>query len=115
MAPELVRSEESYLERTQSTDVYAFGMVIFEIFSGKFPFANIQDTVDVIGQISSGVRPERPERPAEATEVGLTDEMWKIAEDCWQADRDRRPQIAEVLLPLGLIYVSGLQARNQIT
>lgn len=39
---------------------------------------------------------ERPSKPENALELGLSDEVWKLLEDCWQTDRTSRPSIKDV-------------------
>ena len=39
---------------------------------------------------------ERPSKPANALELGLSDEVWKLLEDCWQTDRISRPSVRDV-------------------
>ena len=40
---------------------------------------------------------EKPTKPANALELGLSDKIWKLLEDCWQSDRTLRPSIKDVL------------------
>ena len=44
---------------------------------------------------------ERPIRPQEAQELGLTDLVWEMAVRCWEKDRALRPTVTEVV---GLLY-----------
>jgi len=39
---------------------------------------------------------ERPSKPANSLELGLSDRVWKLLEDCWQLNRTSRPPIAGV-------------------
>jgi len=39
---------------------------------------------------------ERPSKPANALELGLSDEVWKLLEDCWKTDRFSRPSVRDV-------------------
>ena len=39
---------------------------------------------------------ERPSKPANALELGISDRVWKLLEDCWQADRFSRPLVRDV-------------------
>jgi len=39
----------------------------------------------------------RPTKPANALELGLSDKVWKLLEDCWQTDRTSRPSTEDVL------------------
>ena len=39
---------------------------------------------------------EKPSKPANALELGLSDKVWKLLEDCWQTDRALRPSTRDV-------------------
>lgn len=78
---------------SKAADVFAFGMFAVEVFTGKIPFKG-QRKEAVALRISRG---GRPEMPANAQAVGLTDEMWKLFEGCWQQDPETRPTMEEVV------------------
>lgn len=40
---------------------------------------------------------KRPSKPANALELGLSDKIWKLLEDCWQTQRTLRPSVRDVL------------------
>jgi len=40
---------------------------------------------------------ETPLKPVNALEIGLSDEVWKLLEDCWQTERTLRPSVKNVL------------------
>jgi len=44
--------------------------------------------------ITSG---QRPSRPQEAQELGLTDSVWDMTLRCWQQDPTCRPTVTEVV------------------
>ncbi|EMD36911.1 hypothetical protein CERSUDRAFT_50977, partial [Gelatoporia subvermispora B] len=95
-APELLDPELFGLDHvrlTRASDVYSFGMVTWEIFTGQFPFRKLRDPV-VIRKVCAN---DRPQRPLEARTFGLCDEVWAMAESCWQRDPSQRPSIASVL------------------
>jgi hypothetical protein len=50
----------------------------------------------VIAKTIMGQRPKRPE----ASELGLSDDVWSLVEECWQKEADLRPQTDSVLLRL---------------
>jgi hypothetical protein len=68
-------------------------MFAVEIFTGKIPFGG-QRNEAVVVRISRG---GRPEMPGNAQEVGLTGEMWKLLESCWQQNPEKRPTMEEVV------------------
>ena len=43
---------------------------------------------------------ERPARPQEKLELGLTDPVWDITARCWDQDPAKRPNMVEVIRPI---------------
>jgi len=78
---------------SKPADVFAFGMFAVEVFTGKIPFEE-QKNEAVVLQISRG---GRPVMPTNAQAVGLTTEMWKLLESCWQQNPKKRPTMDEVV------------------
>ncbi|EMD36221.1 hypothetical protein CERSUDRAFT_65939 [Gelatoporia subvermispora B] len=96
-APEILDPERFGLMRAQSTvasDVYSFAMVAWEVFTGLLPFHDCSHIGSISWRIQTGVRPERP--TADALELGLTDEVWDLMEQCWQAEPRVRPGVDEI-------------------
>ena len=63
MSPELLHPNQFGLKDsrpTRESDCYALGMVIYEVLSGKAPFAALKDFM-VMRKVTDGERPERPE------------------------------------------------------
>ncbi|KAG6816780.1 hypothetical protein H0H87_003043 [Tephrocybe sp. NHM501043] len=104
-APELfdLNSDED-VPNTVFSDVYAFGCVCYEVFTGNIPFHNIFRDATVTLQVQSGKRPLRPEDSSVSwLEWGLTESIWLLMEDCWNAAVNERPSVEQVigrLLPL---------------
>ncbi|KAJ7191425.1 kinase-like domain-containing protein [Mycena pura] len=89
MAPELLMGS---LPRTPS-DMYAFGMTIYELYLNENPFATLaySDYIELV--VRSGVRPQRPD----AHECPRFDSsLWDLAQRCWAADPKARPSAAHV-------------------
>ena len=97
LAPEIVnpprKGGNMPVWESKAADVFAFGMLAVEVFTGKIPFEE-QKSEAVALCISQGGRPEIPEN---APVVGLTGEMWKLLEGCWQQNPKKRPTIEEVV------------------
>ncbi|KDQ21213.1 hypothetical protein BOTBODRAFT_195567 [Botryobasidium botryosum FD-172 SS1] len=93
LAPELVEQDVS-VPRTTSTDVFSFGRTIVQIITGNPPF--YLDDAHVIFRLRNGAKPTRPENNSPAH--GLTDEMWELADRCWNMDPEMRPTIHEVAI-----------------
>jgi len=51
---------------------------------------------------------ERPTRPQEAQELGMTDSMWDMTVRCWHQDPAQRPTMTEVIERLRELLVSSL-------
>ena len=79
--------------QTKQSDCYAFGMVIYEVLSGKVPFSQNHGYA-IIGGIIKG---ERPRRPQGEEGMLFTDDIWSILEHCWKASPGDRPSVEHVL------------------
>jgi len=117
MAPELLAPSRFGLEGavpTQEADIYAFGLVILQVsllycchllsfltfcqvLIGRQPFPDMK-LPELVFRVSSGLRPEKP---ANAEVIGVSDSLWELIEKCWVDDRMRRPQIEEVVAGVG--------------
>lgn len=85
---------------SKTADVFAFGMLGVEVYTGKVPFEGEKDQVVVL-RIPHGARPEMPRN---SQEVGLSVEMWQLFENCWQHSPGSRPSMKGVVRRLrGLI------------
>ncbi|KAF7358835.1 Kinase-like protein [Mycena sanguinolenta] len=84
MAPELLSGS---LPRTPS-DVYAFGMTLYELYTDEVPMAMVShgDFIEVVFRL--GVRPDRPD---EDECPRMNDGIWGLAERCWAKDAKVRP------------------------
>ncbi|KZO99037.1 kinase-like protein [Calocera viscosa TUFC12733] len=91
-APELILPEQYDLTAwscfTPAVDIYAFGMVIYELYTGQPPFSDVRG-YNLLSSIINGLRPVRP--GSELLAGGVSDTMWTIAEDCWKGDLKQRP------------------------
>ncbi|KZT18079.1 kinase-like protein, partial [Neolentinus lepideus HHB14362 ss-1] len=77
MAIEFTNSEEN-VGPTKYSDIWAFGMTVLALLSGRPPFANIANDVAVIISISRGWHPSRPPEIDEA--------IWNSAGSATQCD-----------------------------
>ena len=98
---------------TKESDVYALGMVIYEVRIFVYtlrrrwaqeaePRQVLCDTWVFEGldrfraaiEVLNGTRPAKPENIAS---LGFTSGLWEIVEQCWLADRNARPTLSTVL------------------
>ena len=63
-----------------------------KVLTGTLPFGNITGPEVVFKVVGGG----KPSKPANALELGLSDRVWKLLEDCWHNDRKRRPPVKDV-------------------
>ncbi|KDQ51474.1 hypothetical protein JAAARDRAFT_199121 [Jaapia argillacea MUCL 33604] len=71
-APELL----SETIHTQASNVFAFGCLIIQIFTGQPPFPYIKDDTKVGLALSMGERPSRPTSPQMILDTTMNDELW---------------------------------------
>ncbi|KAG6835339.1 hypothetical protein H0H93_002524, partial [Arthromyces matolae] len=117
-APELFSPDNT--SNSMESDVYAWGCVCFEvklmafafpglntdirlqILTGLVPFSHMQNDFAVMMHVSSGGRPARPEHLNSI--FGMTDEMWPLMEQCWDADPRKRPSSRDIVYRLSLNF-----------
>ncbi|KAJ6480736.1 kinase-like domain-containing protein [Mycena vitilis] len=89
MAPEVLMGSRYRV----TSDVYAFGMTFYELYTDETPLFNIPytDLVDVV--VHQGVRPERPDS-GDGRE--MQEELWVLAEQCWVPDPHKRPTATQL-------------------
>ena len=96
MAPELLLPTKFGLTKgvpSKEADIYALGMTIYQVLTGKLPFSQ-RRKARVMYAVMLG---ERPAKPENAEEIGMTDVVWDLLRGCWEEERTTRPNVAEVL------------------
>ena len=96
MSPELLHQSQSDIKGsgpTKESDCYALGMVVYEVLSGKVPFAPLKDFI-VMQKVVEGGHPERPEGVEGSW---FADGLWGMLNQCWESQLKSRPSIKAVL------------------
>jgi len=96
MSPELLDPERFGLKKsrlTKESDRYALGMVVYEILSGRTPFAPHTEAV-VMLKVLAG---ERPERPQGSRRAWFGDGIWAMLDLCWKPQPHERPSLDTIL------------------
>ncbi|KAF0476163.1 kinase-like protein [Gigaspora margarita] len=83
------------IQRNKKSDIYSFGVILWEISSGRPPFesvkisggTNIRD-IAILIQIRQGIR----EQPIE----GTPNSYIQLYKRCWDYNPDLRPSIEEI-------------------
>ncbi|KAF8602659.1 kinase-like protein [Ceratobasidium sp. AG-I] len=91
-APEVL---ENKVQCSKEADVFALGMTLLEIISGRPPYANIKGDAAVIYAIVDKKEiPKRPTRiPSESKKGDL---LWSLLQECWAFNPRNRPGAAKV-------------------
>ncbi|KAG6917342.1 hypothetical protein DXG01_002913 [Tephrocybe rancida] len=113
-APELfdVDSDEE-VQNSVFSDIYAFGCVCYEIFTGKVPFYHITRDATVTLQVKSSKRPLRPEElDISWQKWGLTQHIWSLMEDCWKATPVERPTVDDLIERLAQLVGQDERSRS---
>ena len=97
LAPEIItparkRGTTPVIE-SKAADVFAFGMLAVEVFTGKIPFEGQGNEAAVLRILKGG----RPEIPGYAEDIGLTVEMRNLIESCWRQNPKKRPTMEQVV------------------
>jgi len=108
MAPELLNPDkygEKTSRPTKPADIYAFGMVIYEVLTGYDPFYD-QDlgTLQLVCRVVNGLRPTRP---SNAEDIGFGSGTWGLVKECWREKSKKRPTVERVLA-----YLAGVAASS---
>ena len=96
MAPELLFPAKFGLSKevpSKEADVYVFGMTVYQVLTGKWPFFPRRETEVMLAVVSG----ERPPKPENAEGTGMTEVVWELLRECWREDRTTRPSISNIL------------------
>ena len=86
-APEVLNAARA---PTAASDVWAFGMTLVEVFTGKRPFDDVRRDVQVSYAVAyHGLLPERPAEWA-------TDRLWDAMLGCWHLEPEKRTSVSAV-------------------
>ncbi|KAG6841817.1 hypothetical protein C0991_006701 [Blastosporella zonata] len=90
-APELHQTESDdaieaspVIHNTEMSDVFAWGCLCYEIFTGLLPFQNIRSPPTIILRILQGHVPSRPKAESSVwIKYSLNEAIWELMEKCW--------------------------------
>ncbi|KAG8895267.1 hypothetical protein FRC01_012472, partial [Tulasnella sp. 417] len=98
--------------RCFASDVYAFGITIAEVLTGKVPFHDLfVDAAVMLAVMQNGVRP-RP-FPTHSPTGESYQRIWNIAARCWRKDPNTRPTMKQVFESFVVTATSDVDAEEE--
>lgn len=85
MAPEVFK----HRKYDKTVDVFSFAMILFEMLEGDPPMSNYE-AYEAAKYVAEGHRPMFRSK-------GFTPELKELTEQCWAADKSKRPSFLEIL------------------
>ncbi|RGB41337.1 kinase-like domain-containing protein, partial [Rhizophagus diaphanus] len=84
MAPEIFQGQKY----TEASDIYSFGMIMWELMTGRRPFWDRNHDTELIIDICDGLRPPIVTNAPEG--------YIELMEECWHLDPSKRPLITDI-------------------
>eukprot|EP00898_Chlorokybus_atmophyticus_P008420 jgi/Chlat1/857/Chrsp104S01193 len=85
MAPEVIEHKPY----NHKADVFSFGIVVWELLTGKVPYTDMSPLQAAVGVVQKGLRPPIPR--------GTHPLLVQLMEACWQSVPSQRPEFNEIL------------------
>ncbi|KAL8129038.1 hypothetical protein V2J09_018193 [Rumex salicifolius] len=92
LAPEIIAGDPESVTETWMSNVYSFGMVIWEMVTGEAAYSAYSPVQAAVGIAACGLRPEIPKDCPQVLKSLMT--------KCWNICPSKRPEFSEVLVIL---------------
>ncbi|MCO5550435.1 hypothetical protein L7F22_003922 [Adiantum nelumboides] len=84
MAPEVIE----HRPYDRKADVFSFGVVLWELLTGKLPYDHLTPLQAAVGVVQKGLRPTIPKN--------IHPRLAELLPRCWQQDPAERPEFSEI-------------------
>ncbi|KAF9596673.1 hypothetical protein IFM89_012872 [Coptis chinensis] len=89
LAPEIIAGDPESVTETWMSNVYSFGMVVWEMVAGEAAYAALSPVQAAVGIAACGLRPDIPKDCPQILRSVMT--------KCWNSCPSKRPQFSEIL------------------
>ncbi|PKC07779.1 kinase-like protein [Rhizophagus irregularis] len=96
MAPEIFQGQKY----TKASDIYSFGMIMWELMTGRRPFWDRNHDTELIIDISDGLRPP--------IVTNAPNGYIELMEKCWHSDPEKRPHATDTYDKIDKMYLEEL-------
>ncbi|WOL04614.1 serine/threonine-protein kinase STY46 [Canna indica] len=92
LAPEIIAGDPECVTETWMSNVYSYGMVLWEMITGEAAYSSYSPVQAAVGIATCGLRPEIPK---DCPQV-----LKSLMQKCWNNNPAKRPQFAEIISAL---------------
>jgi serine/threonine protein kinase len=85
VAPEIFRGQKY----TKASDIYSFGMIMWELMTGRRPFWNHEHDAELIIKICDGLHPP--------IDTNAPEGYIELMQECWNPDPNKRPTVTDLM------------------
>ncbi|KAF5347573.1 hypothetical protein D9756_010677 [Leucocoprinus leucothites] len=71
-------------------DVWSFGMVVLQIYTGNLPYGHLSNSNTAILHIAQGLLPPQPD------ESLVSSDLWQLLTCCWEFNPELRPKMTSI-------------------
>ncbi|CAE6478542.1 unnamed protein product [Rhizoctonia solani] len=93
-APEVLKGDDHTF--TKESDIYALGMTIFNIMTGRAPFADKREVSVIIEVVSNKGQPSKSNFEGSLTGSDAKVKMWDLLKGCFDYEPKNRPRVGQV-------------------
>src|SRR4051812_36976835 len=103
VAPEIFQGQKY----TKASDIYSFGMIMWELMTGRRPFWDQNHDIDLIIGICDGLRPP--------IVTNAPDGYIELMQECWHSDLNKRPSANYIIIKIMTMIKNEFENRNNPT